>query len=90
MAIRTVVEALGGTVGWDGGERKVTVKKDDTAIEIWLDKKTIRVNGTEKTIDVAPTTINNRTMVPERFVTENLPGCNIEWDGDTKSVIITK
>jgi len=56
---------------------------------MWLDKTNIQVNGQNKTIDVAPTTINGRTMVSVRFVADNIPGCGISWDGDTKSVVIT-
>jgi len=58
-------------------------------VEMWLDKTNIQVNGQNKTIDVAPTTINGRTMVSVRFVADNIPGCGISWDGDTKSVVIT-
>ncbi len=89
LPIRAVAEAMGGTVGWDNTERKVTVSAKGTTIEMWLDKTNIRVNGQSKTIDVAPTTINSRTMVPVRFVADNIPGCGISWDGDTKSVVIT-
>ncbi len=89
LPIRAVAEAMGGTVGWDNAERKVTVSARGTTIEMWLDKTEIRVNWQSKTIDVAPTTINSRTMVPVRFVADNIPGCGISWDGETQSVVIT-
>ncbi|OQB13027.1 MAG: hypothetical protein BWY15_01991 [Firmicutes bacterium ADurb.Bin193] len=88
LPIRAVAEAMGGTVGWDNAERKVTVSAKGTTIEMWLDNTTIKVNGQNKTIDVAPTTINSRTMVPVRFVADNIPGCGISWDGDTQSAVI--
>lgn len=79
LPIRAVSEEMGGTVGWDNAERKVTILAKGSTIEMWLDK----------TIDVAPTTINGRTMVPVRFVADNIPDCGITWDEDTKSVVIT-
>ena len=52
-----------------------------------------RVNGNYKFIDpdnpnVVPIIIEGRTMLPIRFVAENL-GCDVKWDGVTKTVTIT-
>jgi uncharacterized protein YxeA len=93
LPIRPVVEALGGTVGWDGTEKKVTVSLGSTTIELWIGKNTARVNGTDTPIDstnskVVPEIINGRTMLPLRFVTENL-GCQLQWDPNTKTITIT-
>jgi len=93
LPIRPVVEALGGTVGWDGTEKKVTVTLGSTIIELWIGKNTARVNGVSKPIDstnskVVPEIINGRTMLPLRFVTENL-GCELQWDPNTKTITIT-
>jgi len=89
LPIRAVAEAMGGTVGWDNSTRKVTISVNGTIIEMWLDKNTINVSGQSKAIDVAPTTINDRTMVPVRFVADNIPGCSIQWNDDTQSAIIS-
>jgi hypothetical protein len=93
LPIRPIVEALGGTVSWDGTERKVTVSLGSTTIELWIGKNTARVNGTNTPIDstnskVVPEIINGRTMLPLRFVTENL-GCQLQWDPNTKTITIT-
>jgi C1A family cysteine protease len=93
LPIRPIVEALGGTVGWDGNERKVTISLGSTTIELWIGKNTARVNGTNTPIDstnskVVPEIINGRTMLPLRFVTENL-GCQLQWDPNTKTITIT-
>ena len=39
-------------------------------------------------LDVAPTTINDRTMLPIRFIAESFK-FSVEWDGDTQTVTIT-
>ena len=88
LPIRPVIESLGGTVAWDSATRKVTIKLGSTTIELWIDKKNAKVNGVTKTLDVAPQIINGRTMVPVRFVSENL-GAKVDWDDKTKTITIT-
>ncbi len=93
VPIRAIVEALGGTIKWDGKERKVTINLKGTVIELWINKPQARVNGEKKWIDsnnhdVRPIIVNSRTMLPLRFVTENL-GCTVDWDPDTKTITIT-
>lgn len=89
LPIRAAVEAMGGTVGWDSSTNKVSISIGKTTIEMWLNKNTINVNGQSKAIDVAPTTIKGRTMVPVRFVADNIPGCDIQWNDAAKSAIIS-
>ena len=93
LPIRAVVEALGGTAGWDATERKVTVTLSSTTIELWIGKSIAKVNGIDTPIDatnskVVPEIINSRTMLPLRFVAESLD-CTVEWDGTTKTITIT-
>ncbi len=93
LPIRWVAEPLGAEVGWDGNEKKVTVKLKNTTIELWIGKNIAKVNGVNKPIDpdnskVVPMIINGRTMLPIRFVAENI-GCDVKWDGVTKTVTIT-
>ncbi len=40
-----------------------------------------------KEMDVAPAIINGRTMVPVRFVSEEL-GFNVSWDGENQIVTV--
>ena len=65
-------------------------KASNTANEIILTigEKTALVFGVEKTNDVAPIIRNNRTMLPARFVAENL-GAAVEWDAENRVVTIT-
>ena len=93
VPIRAIVEALGGTIGWDGTERKVTINFKDTVIELWIGKPQAKVNGETKWIDsnnhsVKPIIVNGRTMLPLRFVAENL-GCKVDWNSNTKTITIT-
>lgn len=94
LPIRYVAEALGATVGWDAKEQKVTITFKGITIELWIGKNTAKVNGEYKLIDagnpnVKPITIPpGRTMLPIRFIAENL-GCKVDWNPDLKEVKIT-
>jgi len=93
LPIRAIIEALGGTVGWDANEKKVTVTLGSTTIELWIGKNTAKVNGADTPIDstnskVVPEIINGRTMLPLRFVTESL-GCDVQWEQSTQTITIT-
>ena len=93
LPIRWVAEPLGAEVGWDGVEKKVTVSLKGTVIELWIGKSIAKVNGVDTPIDpanpkVVPMIISGRTMLPVRFVAENL-GCNVDWDPGTQTVTIT-
>jgi len=50
-----------------------------------IGNKTVNVNGVRKTLDVAPYLKEGRTMVPLRFIAEELKG-EINWNNDTKTV----
>lgn len=88
LPIRSVIETLGGKVGWNGTEQKVSIVLKDTTIDLWLNKNTATVNKVQKNIDAEPfVSTSGRTMVPLRFVVENL-GYQVVWDGPTSSVTI--
>jgi len=98
VPIRAIVEALGGTIEWDGTEQKVTIALlssffESTTIELWIGQSIANVNSVDTLIDstnseVVPEIIEGRTMLPLRFVAENL-GCDVQWDGTTKTITIT-
>ena len=93
LPIRAVIEALGGYVSWDNIERKVSIFLGTNKIELWIGRNVAKVNGVEKLLDsdnpnVVPEIINGRTMLPMRFIAENL-GAMVEWDDVKKIVRIT-
>jgi len=93
VPIRAIIEALGGTVGWDESARKAAVALGGTTIELWIGKGTAAVNGVSTRIDAAgakvvPEIISGRIMLPLRFVSENL-GCSIVWVNATRTITMT-
>ncbi len=92
VPIRAIVEALGGTIDWDGNTRKVTINFKDITIELWIDNPKAKVDAKETWIDsdnhnVKPIIQNSRTMLPLRFVAESL-GCSVDWNSTTKTITI--
>ena len=65
-------------------------EKDDSLRQIILTvgKKEALVFGKTKSNDVAPVIRNDRTMLPARFVAENL-GAKVTWDEEKRLVTIT-
>ncbi len=94
VPVRFISEAFGAKVDWDPNARKVTIKKNPTEnhppllLELWIGKKTVRVNLKDETIDVSPLIIPpGRTMVPLRFIAETL-GSDVSWDGVKREITI--
>jgi plastocyanin len=89
VPIRAIVEALGGTVGYAPAEEKVTIQLQSTTVELWIGRSDARINGQATTLANIPfVSANNRTMLPLRFVLENLGG-QVAWDGINQIITIT-
>jgi len=85
IPVRAITEAMGAAVTWNSEEKLVTIVKDDQTIVFDLLNNITYVNGVEATIDVPAGVMNNRTMVPLRFIAENL-GLKVVWDEDAQTI----
>ncbi len=82
IPIRALTVAFGADVDWDPIERTVTVEKDGTIIVLDLDEETAMVDGESIELDTKPEIVNQRTLVPFRFILETL-GYGICYDNET-------
>ncbi|MCF6094061.1 copper amine oxidase N-terminal domain-containing protein [Microaerobacter geothermalis] len=90
VPLRGIFETLGADITWDGANRTVTAVKGDAIIVLQIGNALARINGKPIILRQKPEIINNRTMVPLRFVSEAL-GARVDWEGASKSVfIVTK
>lgn len=87
VPFRAIFEKLGANVDWSGETQTVTAVKGETEITLKIGESAIYVNGEKKELDVALQIVNDRTLVPVRAISESL-GCEVGWDGNTKTVII--
>jgi hypothetical protein len=88
VPLRAVTEALGASVEWNASARAVTLHWRGHTIVMVIGASTALVDGTSMKLDIPARLLNGRTMVPVRFVTENL-GCSVTWDAQTRSITVT-
>jgi hypothetical protein len=67
---------------------EVRYTKENIVIVLHIGKNTAYVNNQAVTLDAVPSIVNGRTMVPLRFIAEEL-GCALQWENDTQEIIIT-
>ncbi len=89
VPIRAVIEAMGGTVSWEQETQTATLNYGSDEIRLIIDSTTAYLNDEPNTLDVAPTVINERTMLPIRFIAESF-GFDVDWDNNTRTVTIKK
>jgi hypothetical protein len=89
IPIRAITEGFGAEVSWNAETQEVTITKDDKVIILKIGSNTMLVNGEEIQIDAKSEIMNGRTVVPLRFVIENL-GLKAEWDDETETIEIVE
>jgi len=83
VPVRIVSEGLGFKVNWSG--KLVTISDNSNTIVLTFDSKTAVVNDREVSLDAPAMVDKNTTLVPLRFVSEQL-GLSVYWDKATQSV----
>ncbi len=87
VPIRAIIEAMGGEVGWDADKQEVTLTYNDDEIRLTIDSTTAYLNDTEGLLDVAPAIINERTMLPVRYIAEGF-NFRVKWIEETQTVTV--
>lgn len=88
VPVRSIFEKMGAEVTWIGSRQQVIIRSVKARIVLNLDSKTAYVNNKAVELDVAPFALNGRTLVPVRFVSEEL-GYDVKWNGTDNSVHIS-
>ena len=86
IPIRFVAEALGADVDWEDATKTAIGKKGEVEIKLAIGGAALK-KGVPTEIDVPAAIIGDRTMVPLRFVSENL-GAQVDWDDATRTVTV--
>lgn len=86
---RGIFEILGATVKWDQDTNTAIIIKDHTKIQLQIGSKNAIINGNWVELDIPPAIINERILIPVRFVSENL-GANVAWDSENNTITITE
>jgi len=88
VPLRAIFEALGAEVEWDQAQQRVAATKGSLALSLQIGSRKALKNGIQVDLDVPARLLNNRTMVPLRFVGEAL-GAEVAWDGEKRRIDIT-
>ncbi len=88
VPMRAIFEALQCSVSWDDETQTAYGERNGKMISISIGETTAFVAGEPKTLDQPAVLLNDRTLVPLRFISESL-GCTVGWDDATQTVSIT-
>jgi len=97
MPIADVAKALGAEVNWDAKTKMIALTQTldngtKKVIQLWIGKKQAKIDGKEVWIDAKkvlyPTIISGKTLLPLRFIAENL-NCDVQYDAKTKKITLT-
>ena len=88
VPMRTIFEAFGAMVKWDGDSQTITAKKKSKTISMTIGNTDMTKNDETYSFDTAPVIEDGRTLVPVRAVSDML-GLDVEWEDSDKTVTIT-
>ena len=86
---REVFAAMGASVEWKDAEKKVFINHGDKLIVLGVDDPNAWVEGVSKKLDAPPKIINDKVMVPLRFIGESL-GFKVDWEHETSHININQ
>ncbi|WP_418792337.1 DUF6612 family protein [Phosphitispora sp. TUW77] len=87
VPVRKIIESMGGEVIWNADNRTVIINKGDDNVVLIIDSNLAKVNEKDVIMDVPAAIIDGRTLIPLRFVSENLDAV-VSWDAATRTVSI--
>jgi trimeric autotransporter adhesin len=90
LPVRYAANALGisdENMNWDNQNQIVTIIKNDSTIQLQVNRPDYIVNGTTVPMDTTVQIKNGRIMVPLRFIGQAL-GATVTWDDKTKTATL--
>lgn len=87
VPLRSIFEALGANIQWDNAKKIVHAAKGNKKIMVKIGDQVAEVDGKKVKLDQKAVLLQDRSMVPVRFVSEAL-GANVEWDAKNLTVHI--
>ncbi len=88
VPLRTIFEAIGAKVEWDGATSTVTAVKGDTTVKLTVGSTIAYKNGEEITLDAPARILGGRTLVPVRFIADCFD-VSTDWVKEETKVVLT-
>lgn len=79
VPVRALVQAFGAGVEWNPDTKTVTITRDGLTLFLTLGETGVLVNGETFQLDVPAQTMNGRTVVPLRFIAEQM-GFEVDYE----------
>lgn len=86
VPLRVIAENLGADVRWDGSAKMITMVRGDNNVRLSMNDQTARRNGIPVSLETPPLLVSGRTLVPLRFVSENLGAASATWNAADRTV----
>ncbi|MDD3439021.1 MAG: stalk domain-containing protein [Clostridiaceae bacterium] len=80
MPIGAILEEMGGTYEWNAAEQKATIHWNGMTVELWNGQKSIKVNGVEKEVDIAPNIGTTASVILPSGFAANEPDRILSWE----------
>jgi len=87
LPIRSLVEAMGGTIHWDAERDEITIFCNGHVLQLWLNSTLVLLNGEYQEMELPPLLMEGRTMLPLRFIGEAL-GCYVSWEQEEQRILV--
>ncbi len=87
VPMREIFEPMGFQVQWDEKTKTIIGSKPNLKISMKINSTSAIKNGELFSLDTPPILVNDKTLVPLRFVAEST-GASVQWDNSNRSVSI--
>lgn len=88
VPMRFLFEKLGAQVSWDPEKLGATAEVNGQTVTFFIDQLTVWTGGEPAEMDVPARLIQDKTMVPLRFLSESL-GYTVTWDEETRTASVS-
>lgn len=89
VPIRAIIEAMGGHVKWEADTNTAVLELGNDTVTLVIGSTTAYFNERQDVLDTAPKIINDRTMLPIRYIAESF-NFKVDWNDDTQEITIAK
>ena len=89
VPVREILEKFNAELDWRGDSKELLISKDDISVLLTVNETVVKVNGEEKILLAPAIIMDEKLMVPVRFIGETF-GFEIKWEDnkDGRKVII--
>lgn len=87
VPIRLISEELGASVQWKASNQSIKIVMDGTVVDMKVGSRFVTVNGSTRSLPMAPEVKNGTTFVPVRFISEEY-GRSVTWNAKKQQILI--